>query len=116
MIAELTLVIRSVTSQLQFGDLFGNEGPIESVLDVVTAVFSLLLFMITLYAWARRGRQPTLLIVSIGFLTFFIKQFVEILPLSRSEWRALQLRYGFSNADFILLRSRGTTKTKCKVE
>jgi hypothetical protein len=82
MLLESITVLHLVKSQLQFGNLFGNEGPIEFGLDVATGIFSLLLFVITLYAWARRGRQPTLLIVSIGFLTFFVKQFVEILPLS----------------------------------
>ncbi len=82
MIPESVISIQGVASVLQFGDLFGNEGPIEFGLDLATGVFSFLLFAITLYAWAKRGRQPTLLIVSFGFLTFFVKQVAETLPFS----------------------------------
>ena len=66
---------------LQVGQL-NEQGSVEFWLDVSTVVFSFLLFSVTIYAWTRRGRQPTLLIVSFGFLTFFIKQLVEVLPLN----------------------------------
>jgi len=79
MITELILVSQWVAPVLQFGDLFGNEGPIEVVLDLATGGFSFLLFAITLYAWATRGKQPTMLLVSFGFLTFFVKQVAGVL-------------------------------------
>jgi len=60
--------------------LFGNEGPIELGLDLATGLFSFVLFVVTLYAWARRSKQPTLIIVSLGFLAFFVKQLVATLP------------------------------------
>jgi heme A synthase len=63
------------------GPLFGNEGPIEFSLDLATGTFSFVLFALTLYAWTRRSRQPTLLFVSLGFLTFFAKQLIGVLPL-----------------------------------
>lgn len=62
--------------------MFGNEGTIEFVLDFATGAFSFILFALTLYAWSKRSRQPTLLVVSIGFLSFFVKQLVGVLPLS----------------------------------
>lgn len=78
----ISLIINNAVNGLQIeGGLFGNEGPIEFALDVVTGVFSFVLFAITLYAWVRRSRQPTLLLVSFGFLCFFIKQVVEALPI-----------------------------------
>ena len=116
MIPELIPAFRWVASPLQFGNLFGNEGPIESVLDVVTGGFSFLLFVITLYAWSRRGRQPTLLIVSFGFLTFFVKQVIEILPLSSLNGELFQLCDGLSNFDSILLCPSSSTKEKCKTK
>ena len=67
------------TAYLQLGDLLGNEGPLEFVLDIVTGGFSLVLFAVTLYAWRKRGRQPTLLIVSFGFLTFFLEHAAGLL-------------------------------------
>jgi hypothetical protein len=60
--------------------LFGNEGPIELGLDLATGLFSFVLFLVTLYAWARRSKQPTLIFVSLGFLAFFVKQLVTALP------------------------------------
>jgi hypothetical protein len=67
------------TAYLQLGDLLGNEGPLEFVLDIATGGFSLVLFAVTLYAWRKRGRQPTLLIVSFGFLTFFLEHAAGLL-------------------------------------
>jgi len=58
------------------------EGSAEFTLEAASGVFALALFGITIYAWNKRGRQPTLLIVSLGFFAFFLKQMVEILPLS----------------------------------
>lgn len=73
--------INALTGLQIEGGLFGNEGPIEFALDVATGVFSFVLFGVTLYAWTRRSRQPTLLLVSLGFLCFFIKQVAGALPI-----------------------------------
>ena len=74
-------------STLQFADLLENEGPLEYFLDIATGAFSILLFAVTLYAWRKRGRQPTLLIVSFGFLTFFLEHAASLFPIPalRSE-------------------------------
>lgn len=69
-----------MTPFLQGGGIFGNEGPVEYVLDVATAIFSFILFAVTIYAWLRRSRQSALLIVAFGFLSFFIMQAVEVFP------------------------------------
>jgi hypothetical protein len=83
MMDPIFVLVSTLSQYLQIGEgLFGNEGSIEFALDVATGAFSFLLFAITLYAWTRRSRQPTLLIVSIGFLTFFIKQVIVLLPIS----------------------------------
>jgi hypothetical protein len=58
------------------------EGSAEFTLEAASSLFALILFGITIYAWNKRGRQPTLLIVSLGFIAFFLKQLVELLPLS----------------------------------
>ncbi len=58
-----------------------ERGSIEYVLKFASGIFSLILFGITLFAWIRRGRQATLLIVAIAFFAFFSKQIIEILPL-----------------------------------
>jgi hypothetical protein len=60
---------------------FDIEGSAELTLEAASSVFALVLFAITIYAWNRRGRQLTLLIVSFGFIAFFLKQLIEILPL-----------------------------------
>ena len=58
-----------------------ERGSIEYALKLASGIFSLILFAITIFAWLRRGRQTTLLIVAIAFLAFASKQIVEILPL-----------------------------------
>ncbi|MDH2899396.1 MAG: hypothetical protein PXY39_00320 [archaeon] len=76
------LILLSTLSNFQIGGgLLSSEGPIEFILDIATGGFSFVLFAITLYAWSKRSRQPTLLFVSFGFLAFFIKQLVGVLPL-----------------------------------
>lgn len=56
-------------------------GGVAELLESGTGTFAFILFAITLYAWWRRGRQqPTLLIVSLAFLLFFVKQVMEIIP------------------------------------
>ncbi|HYB04851.1 MAG TPA: hypothetical protein VED17_10330 [Nitrososphaerales archaeon] len=74
-------IFQNVIPFLQGGaGIFGNEGPVEYALDAGTAVFSFVLFVVTIYAWLRRSRQLTLLIVSFGFLSFFIMQAAEAFP------------------------------------
>ena len=75
-------ILNSIVPLLQAGAL-SQEGSWEYALEISTGAFSFVLFAITLYAWWRRGRQPTLIIVSIAFLAFFAKQLVEVLPLSQ---------------------------------
>jgi uncharacterized membrane protein len=76
---DLVLNSPALSYQIE-GGLLGNEGTVEFVLDVATGVFSFVLFVVTFYAWGKRSRQPTLLIVSLGFLSFFIEQVVGALP------------------------------------
>src|SRR5487761_251646 len=78
---SLLILLRTLSNFQIGGGLLSNEGPIEFILDIGTGGFSFVLFAISLYAWSKRGRQPTLLFVSLGFLTFFIKQLVGVLPL-----------------------------------
>ena len=67
-------------SPIQLGELFGSEGAVDFFLDIAASGFSLVLFLVTLFAWSRRGRQLTLLIVSFAFLTFFISHVLGALP------------------------------------
>ncbi len=76
----LLLVFWQVSAALQFGD-FGQKNSLEFLLEIAASIFSLLLFSVTMYAWSRRGKQPTLFIVSIAFLVFFSKLLTEILPI-----------------------------------
>ncbi len=75
-------LLNNIAPYFQVGALT-QEGSLEYVLEISTGAFSFVLFAITLYAWWRRGRQPTLIIVSMAFLAFFAKQLVEVLPLSQ---------------------------------
>jgi uncharacterized membrane protein len=54
---------------------------VGSLLDIATGIFCIVLFAITLSAWSHRGRQRSLLVVSIAFLVFLFRQIVEFLPL-----------------------------------
>jgi len=77
----LLLSFEALSSLQNFAG-FDVEGGAEFSLEAASSIFALVLFAITIYAWNKRGRQPTLLIVSLGFIAFFLKQLVEILPLS----------------------------------
>lgn len=57
-------------------------GSLEDALEIAAGGFSFLLFALSIYAFWRRGKQPTLLIVSIAFLMFFLKQVFEFIPIS----------------------------------
>jgi hypothetical protein len=65
---------------LQIGE-FSEGSAISAALEIAAGLFSIILFFVCLYAWSTRGRQPTLLIVSIAFLAFFLKQSLEIIPI-----------------------------------
>ena len=86
----------------QFGELttidVGEGGALSTILEFGAAIFSLLLFAVALCAWVRRGRQPTLLIVSFAFLTFFVRQSLEILPFD-----VLHTELASSILDFVTL-------------
>ncbi|MHB1868139.1 MAG: hypothetical protein ACYCPP_04250 [Nitrososphaerales archaeon] len=73
-----SLVIGHFSTALQLGDPVGS---LEFLLETAASIFSLVLFLVTLYAWSRRERQPALLIVSLAFLAYFSKLIIEILPL-----------------------------------
>ena len=78
--AVVSEVLHGIGKLLQIGGPFGSEGPVEYILDAATGVFSFVLFVITIYAWLRRSRQITLLIVAFGFLSFFVIQAAEAFP------------------------------------
>jgi hypothetical protein len=58
---------------------------VESILDSATIIFCLVLFGITLYAWSRSGRQRSLLIVAVAFLTFLSTEAIDLLPIDDLE-------------------------------
>jgi hypothetical protein len=97
---------------------FDVEGSAEFSLEVASSVFALVLFGITIYAWNKRGRQPTLLIVSFGFIAFFLKQLVEILPLSllHSELFTSAMDFLTLGLFFIALVVRPQRKEKLQSE
>lgn len=81
----MTGILLSLISHFSFfllGSFGIGEGSVDFALDIATGTFSIVLFAITLYAWSRRSRQPTLLLVSFGFLSFFVKQTAEALPIT----------------------------------
>ena len=82
MISDMMIIASlSLGSNLISQGILSNEGAIDFVLDVAAGIFSIVLFAVTLYAWTKRERQPTLLILSMGFLAFFIRQLVAALPI-----------------------------------
>ena len=58
---------------------WGRESPTEFAFEVATGILSIVLFSVTLYAWARRERQQTLFMLSFAFLACFIRQLGSIL-------------------------------------
>ena len=77
--SSLSLVLGQISAALQFGDVEqGNS--LAFLLETAASIFSLVLFFVTIYAWSRRGKQPTLLVVSFAFLVYFSKLIIEILP------------------------------------
>jgi heme/copper-type cytochrome/quinol oxidase subunit 1 len=99
----------------------GEGGGFATVLEFGAGTFSLVLFAVTLYAWFRR-RQPTLLVVSFAFFTFFVKQILEILPFS-----VLHTEIASSILDFLTLtlffvalvvapKRKGASRNESKLE
>lgn len=74
----MTLVSYLCSVVLQIGQFEGTQRDIADVFRIGTAIFALILFSLSLYAWYRR-RQPALLVVSVAFLLFFSKTFAEFL-------------------------------------
>jgi hypothetical protein len=63
---------------MQTGQFEGTQKDLGDVLRVVSGIFALILFLLSIYAWSRR-KQPALVIVSVAFLTFFLKIIIELL-------------------------------------
>jgi hypothetical protein len=80
--------------------LFGTDEPkfFGTILDLATAAFCIVLFIVSFAAWATRGRQRSLLIVSAAFLVFLVKQIIEFVPLDD-----VYLQFGRSLLDFLTL-------------
>lgn len=64
---------------LQFIQSTTEEGDIQDLLTFGAGIFALVLFSLSLYAWARR-RQPSLLVVSAAFILFFVKAVIQLIP------------------------------------
>lgn len=84
MIEAIQQIILNHATMLQFGDV-DQTNSVEFLLETGASIFSLVLFFVTMYAWYRRGKQSTLLIVSIAFLVYFSKLLIELLPISESH-------------------------------
>lgn len=56
-----------------------EQGDIQNLLILGAGIFALVLSLLSLYAWTRR-RQPALLLVSVAFLVFFLKEVLQLLP------------------------------------
>jgi hypothetical protein len=79
-VLDLTLLLNPLPI-LQIGSELGEGGAISFALEIAVGAFSIVLFLISIYAWWTKGKQPTLLIVSFAFLAFFIQQSLEIIPI-----------------------------------
>ncbi len=67
-------------SALQLGTL-DQKSSAEFLLEAGASIFSLVLFGVTLFAWSRRGKQSSLLLVAFAFFLYFSKLLIEILPI-----------------------------------
>jgi heme A synthase len=63
----------SLSIALRVGQLVVSERHIAHVLVLGAAIFALVLFSLSLYAW-RRTRQAGLALVSAAFLLFFLER------------------------------------------
>jgi hypothetical protein len=75
--------------------LGSQDTVVESILDTATVTFCLVLFGITMYAWSRSGRQPSLLLVAIAFLTFLSIEVIERFPIGDLEKTLARSILGF---------------------
>ncbi len=75
------LIVSQLFPISQLGQ-FSEGGLISTTLEIAAGVFAIALFLVSIFAWWRRGMQPTLLIVSFAFLAFFCKLALELIPLN----------------------------------
>jgi hypothetical protein len=75
----------NVEALLPFQLVDTQDKVVESILDSATVIFCLVLFSITLYAWSRSGKQRSLLLVAVAFLTFLSIEAIEFLPITDLE-------------------------------
>jgi hypothetical protein len=85
---------------IHVGQFEGGERQTAEALGIASGIFSLLLFLLSIYAWSRR-RQPALAIVSIAFLLFFFRHIVQVLAEMYEFDSAVALALVFM--DFIIL-------------
>ena len=76
---ELATVVKALYS-LQLGSI-DQKGSLEFLLETGASIFSLVLFGVTLFAWSRRGRQASLLLVAFAFFIYFSKLLLELIPI-----------------------------------
>jgi len=75
MIIEFFILNFSI--QLMF--LVVGQWFISDMFSFVAGIFALTLFVLSLYAWFRR-KQPSLIIVSVAFFLYFVKEMMEFIP------------------------------------
>ena len=80
MIVTFELILLEFSRVLQIGP-FDTKGSISFLLQTGASIFSLILFMVTIFAWSRRGRQSNLLLVAFAFFLYFSKLLIELLPI-----------------------------------
>jgi hypothetical protein len=80
MINLIDTMFTQITNSLQLGTL-DEKGSVEFLLETAAGIFSLVLFAVTLFAWSRRGRQTSLLLVALAFFLYFSKLLIELLPI-----------------------------------
>jgi hypothetical protein len=73
-------ILAQITNSLQLGS-FDQRGSVEFLLETAAGIFSLVLFAVTLFAWSRRDRQTSLLLVAFAFFLYFSKLLIELLPI-----------------------------------
>lgn len=61
------------------GGFQGQQGDAIDILGVGAAIFALILLSLSIFAWSKR-RQTSLILVSLVFVLFFFKIFLEIFP------------------------------------
>ena len=84
--------VRFTLFSIQLGS---QDTVVESILDTATVIFCLVLFGVTMYAWSRSGRQPSLLLVAVAFLTFLSIEVIERFPIDDLEKTLARSILGF---------------------